>query len=131
LSKMPVKEKLSLCPVKIIAKFFANHQRIRKEEWGKYGFIEECALLVKYGVEETEIKGNPKIDPKILSAQYKFGMVLIGMALLKEFEKNEKKEENGNIYQEISAITQAISPFLLPMISSLGELEVSARDIVA
>jgi hypothetical protein len=79
----------------------------------------------------TEIKGDPKIDQKIISAQYKFGMVLIGMALLKEFEKNEKKEENGNIYQEISAITQAISPFLLPMISSLGELEVSARVIVA
>lgn len=37
--------------------------------------------------------------------------------------KNEWKMIE-DIKQEISSITQAISPFLLPMISSLGEIEV-------
>ena len=117
---------------------------VRKEEWERHNFTKESALSVKYGGKEegydfyvnmdnihlqTEIKGNPKIDLALLEARYKYGMVLIGLALLKEFEKNEKKEkerENENIYQEISETTQAISPFLLPMISSLGEIEVEA-----
>ena len=60
------------------------------------------------------------MDPKLLEAQYKYGMVLIGLALLKEFENDNKDEEN--IYNNILVITRAISPFLLPMISSLGEL---------
>jgi hypothetical protein len=114
---------------------------VRKEEWEKHGFVKESALLVKYGGEEgydfyvnmdnihlqTETKGNPTIDSKLLEARYKYGMVLIGLALLKEFENNEKKRSEGekeDIYKKISAITQAISPFLLPMISSLGEIEV-------
>lgn len=118
---------------------------VREEEWSRHDFTKESALSVKYGGEkegydfyvnmdnihlQTEIKGNPKIYPKILEAQYKLGMVLVGLALLKEFEKSEKKkeEENGNIYQEISATAQAISPFLLPMISSLGEIEVEAQE---
>lgn len=116
---------------------------VRKEEWEKHGFVKESALLVKYGGEEgydfyvnmdnihlqTETKGNPTIDSKLLEARYKYGMVLIGIALLKEFENNEKREreeEKKDIYKEISATTQAISPFLLPMISSLGEIEVEA-----
>ncbi|MCK4733995.1 MAG: hypothetical protein KAT65_16195 [Methanophagales archaeon] len=118
-----------------------NIREVTKDEWKKFGFDNESALLVKYGGEEeghdfyvnmdnihlqTEIKGNPKGNPTILKARYTYGMVLIGLALLKEFENNEQKdkeEENGNIYQEIPSITRAISPFLLPMISSLGEIE--------
>lgn len=117
---------------------------VRKEKWERHNFTKESALSVKYGGKEegydfyvnmdnihlqTEIKSNPKIDPALLEARYKYGMVLIGLALLKEFEKKEKKEnerENENIYQEISETTQAILPFLLPMISSLGEIEVEA-----
>ncbi|MCD6531887.1 hypothetical protein J7K99_05560, partial [bacterium] len=67
----------------------------------------------------TEIKGRFKSDPKILEAQYKYGMVLVGMSLLKELE--EKEEES--IYEKIYEVTKAISPVLLPMIATLGTLE--------
>jgi len=116
-----------------------NMWEVRKDEWEKYGFDKESALLVKYAGEETgydffinmenihlltEIKGRSDTDPKFLELQYKYGMVLIGLALLNEFEYNEDRiDEEKDVYEEISIITRAISPFLLPMISSLGELD--------
>jgi len=117
-----------------------NIRRVRMDEWEKYGFSKEGAISIKYGGEEegydfyvnmdnvhlqTEIKGG-KVDPKLLEAQYESGMVLIGLALLKEFENNEKQpaEEEESTYKKISIVARAISPFLLPMIHSLGELGV-------
>ena len=66
----------------------------------------------------TEIKNHFKSDPKVLEAQYKYGMVLIGMSLLKELE-----EEEESIYEKIYEVTKAISPVLLPMLATLGRLE--------
>lgn len=108
-------------------------REVRRSEWDKYGFDKESALKVMDTGEGgydfyinmdniyllTEIKGRFKSDPKVLEAQYKFGMVLIGMSLLKELE--EKEEES--IYEKIYEVTKAISPVLLPMIATLGTLE--------
>jgi len=110
-----------------------NIIEVRSSEWDKYGFDKESALKVKDTGEGgydfyinmdniyllTEIKGRFKSDPKVLEAQYKDGMVLIGMSLLKELE--EKEEES--IYEKIYEVTKAISPVLLPMIATLGTLE--------
>jgi len=118
-----------------------NIVEVRKNDWEKYGFDKEDALLTKYGGEEegydfyvnmdnihlqSEMKGRAKVDPKLLEAQYMYGMVLIGLALLKEFENNEKQlvEEEESTEKKISIVARSISPFLLPMISSLGELGV-------
>lgn len=126
-----------------------NIREVRKKDWAKYGFTKEDALIVKHAGEEfgydfyinmdsvhlqTEIKGRTKEDPKLLEAQYKYGMVLIGLSLLKSFENNHEKntekrentEEEGNVYQKIRIVARAVSPFLLPMISSLGKLEVES-----
>jgi len=106
---------------------------VRKNDWAKHGFDKESTLKVMDSGENgydfyinmdniyllTEIKGRFKTDPKILEAQYKYGMVLIGMSLLKELE--EKEEES--VYERIYEITKAISPVLLPMIATLGTLE--------
>ena len=110
-----------------------NMKEVRRSDWDKYGFDKESALKVKDTGEGeydfyinmdniyllTEIKGRFESDPKVLEAQYKFGMVLIGMSLLKELE--EKEEES--IYERIYEVTKAISPVLLPMIATLGTLE--------
>jgi len=110
-----------------------NIIEVRRSEWDKYGFQKESALKVRDTGEDgydfyinmdnvyllTEIKGRFKSDPKVLEAQYKYGMVLIGMSLLKELE--EKEEES--IYEKIYEVTKAISPVLLPMIATLGTLE--------
>ncbi len=113
---------------------------VRNKYWKDHAFDKESALSVKYGGEEegydfwvnmdnihleTEIKERVKVDAKLLEAQYKYGMALIGIAILKEFENNGTQHaEEENVDEEISRVTRAISPFLLPMISSLGELEI-------
>ena len=122
-----------------------NPLEIRRNEWEKYGFDEKSALKVKYAGEESgydffinmdnvylqlEIKEDNKIDPKLMEARFKFGMILLGISLLNYDEKRKKleevdskKDEDTSIYKKISTFSEAISPTLLPMIASLGELE--------
>jgi len=124
---------------------------IRKENWGKedyreFGFNEFSALKVRSAGEgngydffinmdnsclKTEMKGITKIEPMILEARYRYGMVLLGISIL-DFEenrtKNKKKSSESNdngisIYDQISLFTEAVSPTLLPMIASLGSSE--------
>jgi len=121
-----------------------NIKEVRENDWEEFGFNKESALSVKFGGEgegydfyvnidnihlQTEIKGRSKLGPKLLETQYTYGMVLIGLALLNEFENingtgAESEDDGKTIYENISETARAISPFLLPMISSLGELEV-------
>lgn len=118
-----------------------NTYEIRKSEWEKHKFTEKSALKVVDGGEESgydfyvnmdnvylqmELKDNAKIDPKILEARFKYGMVLLGISLLETSEKQKENnsEKNGkSIYDEINFVSSAISPILLPMIHSLGEIE--------
>ena len=109
-----------------------NTKLISRNEWDQYGFeAKEDAMIVKGNLEDgydfyingdnihllTEIKGHSKISPELLKAQYKYGMVLIGLSLLRD------ENENNYNFKDISEITKKISPFLLPMISHLGELD--------
>lgn len=123
-----------------------NAWEVRKNEWGKHYFNEKSALKVVDAGEQTgydfyinmdniylqmEIKANVKIDPNLLEARFKYGMVLIGISLL-DFEEKRKKAEKSaqqenddtSIYEKISQFSIAVSPTLLPMISSLGDLEI-------
>lgn len=112
------------------------------ENWKEHFKEDEDALDVKYGGEETydfyinldnkflltEIKNAPKKDPQIAEEKFKIGMVMVGMALLHYFnrrtEEDSKKGENEeSIYSKIFSTSKALAPFLLPMISYLGELE--------
>lgn len=109
------------------------------EKWLRHFKEDEDALSVKDTGEngydfyinldnvflQTEIKGSPKIDPRLLEARFKYGMVLLGISLLEHFEKKEiETQRNGlSIYDEIFSVSKAVSPILLPMISSLGDLE--------
>lgn len=74
----------------------------------------------------TEQKALHNTDHKLLEARFKYGMVLVGLMTLNAFENNkmiEEQEEDGSIFDRIYFFTKAISPVLLPMISSLGDLE--------
>lgn len=115
---------------------------IRRENWDEHSFDEKSALKVISMGESgydffvnmdnifllTEIKNEKSIDEKLLLARYKFALVLIGLAMLKKYteekEEAEKDEEAIDIFTEIQKVTSAISPILLPMISSLGDLEI-------
>lgn len=125
---------------------------IRKEDWDKddykeFEFHEFSALKVRSAGEgngydffinmdnsylKTEMKGDSKTSPAILEARYRYGMILLGISILdfeenreKNKKKNAKPNDNGlSVYEHISLLTEAISPTLLPMISSLGDLEI-------
>lgn len=81
---------------------------------------------------QIEVKGNTKINHRLLEARFKYGMVLVGISLLDYFEKKEseksKTEEtnDASIFKKIYQLSKAISPILLPMISSLGDLEIES-----
>ncbi|MEX2341105.1 MAG: hypothetical protein WD605_02175 [Candidatus Paceibacterota bacterium] len=120
-----------------------NAIEVRKEEWEKHGFDEKSALKVIDAGEDAgydffinmdnvymqmEVKENSKIDPRLLEARFKYGMVLLGISLL-DFEERRKKEKGGaddniSIYDRIESFSKAVSPTLLPMIAALGTLEI-------
>lgn len=110
----------------------------KDENWTRHFKDDEDALAVKDTGEGTydfyinmdnvflrmEIKGNIKIDPRLLEARFKYGMVLLGISLLKYFEEETTIQKNGpSVYDEIFSVSKAISPILLPMIAFLGDLE--------
>jgi len=124
-----------------------NVLEVRREEWEKYKFTKISALRVVDSGEETgydfyinldnvylqmEIKENLKIDVKLLEARFKYGMVLLGISLLDFDSKHQNSEEKISdeniglsISEKISLFSEAIGPTLLPMIASLGDLELN------
>lgn len=124
-----------------------NVIEVKREDWGRHYFNEQSVLKVEDTGEDgydffinidnihllTEKKVNTRIDPKLLDARYKYGMVLVGIALLKDYEDDEKKgrmDEEKNIFSTIADVSKSLSPILLPMIASLGELEIEEIEKV-
>jgi len=102
---------------------------------GKYDFyvnIDNICL-------QTELKyAKPAIDVNLLMAQFRYGVVLIGMSLLRELSdlgnKNPNIENGESIPDRVKLLTRAISPILIPMISTLSQLEpeeAELSDIIA
>ena len=119
-----------------------NVIEIRRDDWTDHDFNELSVLdVVNTGEGDydffinldnihllTELKIKSKIDDDLLIARYKYGMVLVGIALLKDYaiDKDESSDEpNGDndINSKIRYFTKVLSPILLPMIDSLGSLE--------
>ena len=119
-----------------------NVIEIYEPEWEKHGFDREGALKVADSGDngydfyvnmdnvhlQTEKKPNMDLDIKILDARYKYGMILIGIAMLQDNKKEQEsinQQENGenDIFKKIQDTTRIISPILLPMINSLGSLQ--------
>ena len=73
----------------------------------------------------TEMKYR-KVHPRILEAKFKYGNVLLGLAMLHDDEKKSDKSKDENekisIEDRIRAVTRAVSPVLLPMIDQLSGL---------
>jgi hypothetical protein len=113
---------------------------VYRDNWQDYSFDEESALVViNNGDDDYDFfvnmenkfllteKKNSNIDVKLLDSRFKYGLVLIGLALLnynKTKSDNGSDDENEDIYSKIKSTTCAIGPFLLPMISELGDLEI-------
>ena len=114
---------------------------VRRAEWPHHSFDKESALKVVDSGEEgydffinmdnaylqTELKSRVAAEPNILEAQYKYGLVLLGLSLIRALEEEDAtgKIPNGvELYQIIERVSKAIAPVLLPMIATLGQIEV-------
>jgi hypothetical protein len=84
----------------------------------------------------SELKVGGKEDPEIIRARFKYGLVLVGLALLLQDAQNKKRqvgkeaeeefEENGhneNVENRVKTVSQALAPIIIPMIDSLGALD--------
>lgn len=120
---------------------------VRRGEWDAHSFNDESALRVVDSGEHgydfyvnmdnihllTEQKVSSSLDSRLLDAKYKYGMVLIGIALLREYEREKDSEASTADEEDISSrvldLTKAISPVLLPMIGSLGDLKIEEISV--
>ena len=129
---------------------------VYQSEWHKYGFDKYSALKVVHEPSDlgddsgtytycinmdnihlkTELKATSE-NPRIIKARWQFGLVLIGMALLKDESVASSESTNGLFaaqYEEISAeervarAAKSIAPVLLPLIEHLGAL--SEEEVV-
>lgn len=115
--------------------------------WEEQGFNEESALNVKGSEDDgydffvnidnihllTEIKSLKNTEIQVVQAKYKFGLVLVGLALLNENvnkqTKSDEQDESISIFSTIQKVSKAVSPVIIPMIDTLGKLE--TNDLVS
>jgi hypothetical protein len=120
---------------------------VREERWADHGFDKYSALKVVgtgdggydffVNVDNvylrSEIKSARSSDPRVLEARFKFSLVLIGLALLKEHQENEKDSPDRaqgeqvlseSVETRIFDTARAIAPVLLPLIDTLGALDI-------
>ena len=114
-----------------------------EEEWNKYEFSSESALAVKnagndgydffINMDNRHLNWELKEwlaqnkEPELLQSRFKYSMVLVGMAILKEAANDEDSYLAAHdLIPErlVGELTKMIAPVMLPMIHSLGgELE--------
>ena len=126
---------------------------VYESEWDKYGFDRNSALKAIYDPSEDEDSSNgqhtfyinmdniylntelksTKENPDIVKARWQYGMVLIGMALLRDDKAQVSPGNNGQATESdgrespepeevVYRATAAIAPVLLPLVEHLGGL---------
>lgn len=114
-------------------------KEIFEADWPQYKFDRYSALRVIRNGEgsydffvnmdniyfRADQKSRPvNEDPKLSEAKYKYGIVLIGLALLNEY-KDKAKEDLDDEYpveDYVFDVTKQLAPILLPMMDTLGTL---------
>ncbi|QIA65404.1 hypothetical protein GT360_17850 [Vibrio astriarenae] len=105
---------------------------VKKENWSQHDFDEHSALRAVYDADsydffynadnlylKYEQKHCPSGKERLIEMQYQSALALIGVALLKSAEN----ESQSNVEEVLYNATRSISPILLPMIRTLGDLE--------
>jgi len=80
---------------------------------------------------KDELK-KTKLEPRLVKARFKYGMVLLGLSMLYDYKESKKHKKNNedddndentlSIEDKVEEFTKATAPVLLPMIASLGVL---------
>ena len=79
-----------------------------------------------------------KSDVPVLKARFIYGNVLVGLGLLQQHAEsgNSKNgdsdgdEESTNVEERVAQVSRALAPIILPMIDSLGALDLGEMDAV-
>lgn len=105
---------------------------IRKDQWDKYNFDKTTSLRAisvgegKYDFRInldnhfllSELKNSDPNEIDLLEARYKYGLVLLALAMISGSDEDEDK-----VVAQIDQIMDRISPIIIPIISQLGELK--------
>jgi hypothetical protein len=115
---------------------------VREERWQEFDFDKFSALRAMYAGENgydfhlnmdnvflrTELQSIDRSDDaKLIEARFKYAMVLLGLAILKDQEfyeagSNEAGEETSP-EQLTLKVTRSFAPVVIPMIDTLGALQ--------
>jgi len=118
---------------------------VKEEDWATYNFDKYSALMVKsagtgaydfyVNVDNVflkkEIKLNNKIDSApLLQAKFVYGLVLFGLAIIKNKDEIENLTDNHDgvddsylsVEQLVLISSKSFAPIILPMVEILGQL---------
>ena len=115
---------------------------VHEPDWPKHGFNSESALKVVAADDESfdyfinmdnlyllnESKAlQVDQDPKLLQHKFKYAMVLLGMMILKEMDKDDEADAEHSLSAEDTAckFSSMVAPVILPMIDALGDLDIN------
>jgi hypothetical protein len=124
---------------------------VHETDWARQDppFDQYTALRIKRSVEGEEDGGETEVfdfyinmdnayfkhelkytkgSDELLTAQWKYGLVLIGLGLLQEDRRHGSGSEHSNdeadgLPEAVDRLSRAVAPVLLPMIDYLGDLD--------
>ena len=123
---------------------------IYRDSWDNHDFNENSCLKISLGNSDIEgedkyiyyinmdnywlleeLKNAKKRQKKGIRNQYIFGSVLIGMALIRQYKREEGKRssEDDDIIDHVARVSSAIAPMLVPMLRNLGGNIVGRLDL--
>ncbi|MCY3824365.1 MAG: hypothetical protein OXG62_10910, partial [Nitrospinae bacterium] len=132
-------------------------KKVERSEWEEYDFDQNSALRIeRTGVEENETYDffinvdnqyllnemrMSKDNPELKQARYVFGQVILALGLIQNHSQRDTREsteqeteynaEENGIESSVAQVGQAISPVIIPMIESLGTLDLESIQTFA
>jgi hypothetical protein len=120
-----------------------NVIEVHEEDWQNVGFDRSSALLIKHMGEteaydfyvnldniylKTDIRRLSDKDHRLLESRFKYGLVIMGLAIIKARENINKSKNADNDEESVERyvydVSKALAPVILPMIDTLGDLEI-------
>jgi hypothetical protein len=130
-----------------------NIREVERADWEDKGFNELSALKIMNVGEQTPdtevydffinvdnkylrlFQKESKSDPKVIKAKFVYGSVLLGLALIQEGRISPAASEDASLPTEdigverlVEVVSRAVAPILLPLLESIGALDISETD---
>ena len=104
-----------------------NGSALRIRDLGATEGATATRYLFQVNMDNEYLRAERRATPRkkeLLEAQWRYGLVLLGLGLLRDKEPNETDiDEQFDERNWIAAASDAIGPVLLPLINELGDLD--------